>query len=264
MASKRKSTIKAAYIKERKRIQRQTNRMKKRGYEFSTDPLPPIPKRITAASVRRLKQITTKKLYEAAQYVDKTWGEILPGRKGRARERKKTAEKISATLKQKAKWKKDLEDLIKKHRTESEDEYQAQKKRRQKQEEEDKRRLTTDESFQSSFEPWRIAKINVENRFSEVELDFPRTTAKLKAAFSAAEQREGVKEFWTRISEVPDFMTTFDDIFYKAGDHISPLAFNRVMAIINNRASTAQEAKDMQDTFETDAASFDFDPDERF
>ena len=57
--------------------------MKKRGYEFPTDPLPPIPKRITAASVRRLKQITTEKLYEAAQYVDKTWGEILPGRKGR-------------------------------------------------------------------------------------------------------------------------------------------------------------------------------------
>ena len=53
MASKRESvTVKEAYKRERNRIQRQVNRMKKRGYEFDKSPVPAIPKTITAGSVR--------------------------------------------------------------------------------------------------------------------------------------------------------------------------------------------------------------------
>ena len=51
--NKQLSDVKQAYRKERQRIQRQINRMTKRGY-YVPELLPKIPKKITEASVRRL------------------------------------------------------------------------------------------------------------------------------------------------------------------------------------------------------------------
>ena len=64
-----------AYRKERQRIQRQINRMTKRGYDVP-ELLPKIPKKITEASVRRLKKLTTEKLYEESRFIDIETGEI--------------------------------------------------------------------------------------------------------------------------------------------------------------------------------------------
>ena len=69
--AKRKSKLtptQQEYRRERQRIQRQINRMTNRGYDVP-ELLPKIPKKITEASVRRLKKITTEKLYKESRFI---------------------------------------------------------------------------------------------------------------------------------------------------------------------------------------------------
>lgn len=87
-----------AYRRERQRIQRQINRMAKRGYDVP-QLLPKIPKLITQASVRRLKRITTEKLYKESRFIDIETGEILTSKEGQTLERsrrKKSKQKVQA------------------------------------------------------------------------------------------------------------------------------------------------------------------------
>lgn len=89
-----------AYRRERQRIQRQINRMAKRGYDVP-QLLPKIPKLITQASVRRLKKLTTEKLYKESRFIDIETGEILTSKEGQALERsrrKKPKQKVQDPL----------------------------------------------------------------------------------------------------------------------------------------------------------------------
>ena len=80
MARKRKlSPLQQEYRKQRRRVQSFVSRAKKRGYQFIENIIPKIPKKITKASVERLKKLTPKKLYEKAEYVDIETGEIKLG-----------------------------------------------------------------------------------------------------------------------------------------------------------------------------------------
>lgn len=99
--AKRKSKLtptQQEYRRERQRIQRQINRMTNRGYDVP-ELLPKIPKKITEASVRRLKKLTTEKLYKESRFVDIETGEILTSKEGQALERsrrKKPKQKVQA------------------------------------------------------------------------------------------------------------------------------------------------------------------------
>lgn len=99
--AKRKSKLtptQQEYRRERQRIQRQINRMTNRAYDVP-DLLPKIPKKITEASVRRLKRITTEKLYKESRFIDIETGEILTSKEGQALERsrrKKPKQKVQA------------------------------------------------------------------------------------------------------------------------------------------------------------------------
>lgn len=101
MAKRRKQTpAEKAYNRERRRIQRQITRMSQRGYDVPENILPPRPKRITEASVRRLQKITTPKLYERSRYIDLETGELLTGTEGRRLERQATARRAAETRRQ--------------------------------------------------------------------------------------------------------------------------------------------------------------------
>lgn len=99
--AKRKSKLtptQQEYRRERQRIQRQINRMTNRGYDVP-ELLPKIPKKITEASVRRLKKLTTEKLYKESRFIDIETGEILTSKEGQALERsrrKKPKQKVQA------------------------------------------------------------------------------------------------------------------------------------------------------------------------
>lgn len=98
MAKRKKQTpAERVYTKERRRIQRQINRLSKRGYDVPENLLPPRPKRITEASVRRLQKITTLKIYERSRFIDFESGEILSGTEGRKLERQAAARRSAET-----------------------------------------------------------------------------------------------------------------------------------------------------------------------
>lgn len=270
MASKRESvTVKEAYKRERNRIQRQVNRMKKRGYEFEKSPVPAIPKTITAGSVRRLQAITTKKLYEMAKFVDIETGEILPGKKGRALERRRSAVKARDTRIRKKRVGEEIAELIKGlikgQREEQDKEAQRRKKRRKKQDEENVERMRTDSQYSDQFESGEIAEQRVNDLLDSLERDFPKTIEALREAIKSGIRNEGKKKFWQRVADNPNIFNDIEDIFYAPGDHIRPTAFNKVMNFFMNRPMTAKESQNAQDRYEYDtSSSSDFDPDERF
>lgn len=100
MAKKKKaqSPVEKAYYRERNRIKRFIREAEKRGYRFSNFSIPPVPKRITEAGVRRLQKYTPKYLYEKATFLDPVTGEIVSGQRGRQIERKRAALKAQITI----------------------------------------------------------------------------------------------------------------------------------------------------------------------
>lgn len=80
--------------KERRRIQQFVNRARKRGYSFSENAIPSIPKTVSEKTLERFKNITPQKLYSKAIYISPEGVEIK-GTKQRAKEiseQKKRAE----------------------------------------------------------------------------------------------------------------------------------------------------------------------------
>jgi hypothetical protein len=70
-------TIKQEYMKERRRIQQAISQQQKSGYIVPENLLPTIPKRITKASINRLKKITPKTIRSKSELIDFTTGEII-------------------------------------------------------------------------------------------------------------------------------------------------------------------------------------------
>lgn len=101
MARSKQSELVQKYNRERRRIQRQINRMEKRGYMVDSSALPKKPKRITPASVSRLEKITTPKLYQRSRAVIEETGEIITGEEARRIERSNAAKKAAQARKKK-------------------------------------------------------------------------------------------------------------------------------------------------------------------
>lgn len=265
MAGKRKSSpIAQQYRKERKRIQNQMRRMEKRGYIFEKNPLPSIPKKVTAGSVRRLEQLTTKKLYEKAIYVDRKYGDVLSGTQGRALERKASAAKASKTLKQKSETKKYIAKLIRDNRKESDERYKRRKEERKKRDEESKRRIQQEKEFYNRFSHSAEARSSVLEILDEKERGWPNTVAELRRAIREGEAREGKDAFWERVYDYPELFNDLQDIFYYEGDHIRPTSFNRILSLFNDAPLSAEEARAAQDRYESDVSYNYVDPDEEW
>lgn len=103
-ANKRKANLIGEYGKERTRIMRAIGRLEKRGYILDENVLPKAPKNITKGSINKLKKITTKELYNKAEFLDVETGELISGYKGRIKELETRARKAQETkeLKRKA------------------------------------------------------------------------------------------------------------------------------------------------------------------
>lgn len=100
MAKKKLTPLRREYNKQRKRIQQAIKRAEKRGYILEKDILPPIPKKITTQSVKRLSKIDTNKIYENSVKLDTETGEITPGKEARKQERSEAAKKAAKTRKE--------------------------------------------------------------------------------------------------------------------------------------------------------------------
>lgn len=101
MAKQRKLTpAEQAYNKELRRINRFIKAAEKRGFIFNLKILPPSPKKITKATVQRLKKITPETLYKKASYQTDDY-QTISGLEGRKLERSKAARKAAETVRRK-------------------------------------------------------------------------------------------------------------------------------------------------------------------
>lgn len=103
MARKKKLTLKQQYKKELKRIERFIHRASKRGFTFSDDAVPKMPKRVTQKALLKVKQLSPEELYKKATYISPGTQEVLTGIEGRKRERSAAAKKSAQTRKTRAK-----------------------------------------------------------------------------------------------------------------------------------------------------------------
>lgn len=93
MAKRRKlSPAQKQYRKERNRIKQAIKRLENRGYLVPENLLPPEPKKITPASVRRLKKLDINTIYSKSEFVDTETGEVLTGKQGKQAEIRKRAD----------------------------------------------------------------------------------------------------------------------------------------------------------------------------
>ena len=88
-----------AFKKQITRIKNFIRRATKRGYEFSDNVIPTMPKRVTNKSIEKIKNIKPKDLYSKASYLDKSTGEIVSGSTGRKIERNLSSQKAKETRK---------------------------------------------------------------------------------------------------------------------------------------------------------------------
>lgn len=88
-----------AFKKQVTRIKNFIRRATKRGYEFSDNVIPNMPKRVTKKSIEKIKNIKPKDLYSKASYLDKSTGEIVSGSIGRKIECNLSTQKAKETRK---------------------------------------------------------------------------------------------------------------------------------------------------------------------
>ena len=88
-----------AFKKQVTRIKNFIRRATKRGYEFSDNVIPTMPKRVTKKSIEKIKNIKPKDLYSKASYLDKSTGEMVSGSTGRKIERNLSSQKAKETRK---------------------------------------------------------------------------------------------------------------------------------------------------------------------
>lgn len=92
-----KPEVVESYKKELARIKRQIKSMQNRGFIIDESIIPKTPKTIKPESVRNLKKITSKSLYEKSQYYNEADQEIISGKVARGYERRTSAQKGNIT-----------------------------------------------------------------------------------------------------------------------------------------------------------------------
>lgn len=95
MAKRKLTPIQQQYRKERRRIQNAMNRLENQGYVLPEDLLPSMPKKITQASINRLKKITSESIYKKSKKLDFETGEITPGIVARDKARSQRAKEAA-------------------------------------------------------------------------------------------------------------------------------------------------------------------------
>ena len=95
MAKRKLTPIQQQYRKERRRIQNAMNRLEKQGYVIPEDLLPSMPKKVTQASINRLKKITSESIYKKSKKLDFETGEITPGIVARDKARSQRAKEAA-------------------------------------------------------------------------------------------------------------------------------------------------------------------------
>lgn len=241
---KKRTPVEQQWRKELRRIKRFVTSAEKRGYMFT---LPEIkePKKITEASVRKLKKITPKSLYKKAVFVAEG-GVIVKGEQGRQIERKKAAQKGLETRRKRLR--------------EAERNEQGFEQRRRKADKQYRKKFESDAEFRQRFSEGKLAYQTVMEMIENVTFGRPSACRSLKALLNSEIDSYGFDTTMMSISNAPEeFISECQRALMYSPEHPSHQdALRRIRVLITGTLPTAEELRNFQDMMDSEETASDF------
>lgn len=238
--TRKQTPIQKEYAKQVSRIKAFIRRAEKRGYRFEKDIVPAKPKRITKASVRKLKEIKPITLYKKSTYLSES-GDIVSGVQGRKEERSNAAKKglqkkkyVRGGMSNDPDYEKWLED-------------------RRKKDEEEKKKLRK-EKIRELFTKGNIIYNNILDLLSDIDKQHQKAAEKLRKLLEAQINEFEKEKVMLSIAQNESEVMELVDITlrYNPGDDRHDTAIRELYTLFKGEIPTSQDMKDLQDTIDAD------------
>lgn len=202
-------SIREQYQQQVRRILRRVKAMQERGYEVPETIVPKAPKRITSASVRRLKKITPSTIAQKSKYYGElSYGAEIAGSNAYKQELEESRRKAQETRRRRNEeqekrdqLQKELEDARRKDEENRRRRYEEQKRQRDEQEQfererrekdrQERDRLRDDESYRRKFEQAKISFDQLDAVITQTGVYNPVAEAEMREHLSNAISRYG-------------------------------------------------------------------------
>lgn len=239
------------YKKQLRRIKQQISRAKKKGYRFSTDiiPKPKNPEKIAIADVRKLEELTSRKIYKQATALSEITGKEISGTERQKEIRREAGIRASITRKNRE----NVRQAI--HTYESQVQPTTFEQKIRQRDEEQKQKLSTDKDFQSSFNAGLIAYGKVEDMINDViKHDYNNVGQYLKSRLQAEIDQYGFDNVMASIGKTPqafieqcELILQYQVTSDKIDNHISKLS-----VLIAGEIPSAKTMQDIDDRISQD------------
>ena len=219
----KKSQLLKDYNKERNRIKRFIRNAEKRGYVFEPNVIPPIPKTITAGSIRRLSKIRPTQLYNKAYAISAVTGQPITVEQRKKEIRQQASRKAWETRQRK----KDLE------------QYE---------------RIKKDEEWQQMFNLSRIVWDKVQSMIANVGVQQSQSADLLNNLLNSEIKKYGVDAVLYSISQASeDFLSTCEAIIkYHPSSEVSRTAVQHLYTLISGNLPSDEEQAEIDNALSND------------
>lgn len=234
MAKRKKLTpTQKAYNAQVSRIKRFIKNAEKRGYRFEKTVIPPKPKRITKASVKKLKELTAEKLYYKSTYLTEE-GEVVKGSRGRAQERRAAGKKAHQTRIRNQKG-------FEKTRRQADQQFYAQ--------------LQEDKKLQDELNEGKIVYSQIIQMINEVNKTHKKAASHLKGVLDGEIKMYGEQKTLRLIAENSREVLELAEIAirYNPGDNRHDTAIRELLQLITGEIMSSQEARELQDMIDMES-----------
>lgn len=251
----RSNTLKKQYTSQRRRIQRFIANAEKRGFRFSSKEtiLPKIPKKITKASINRLKKITADTLYRKATYLTDEC-DVVSGWKGRLIERSNSGKKAAET--RKLKRQSITKEKLSKQTTQipMPDVSPEWLEQRRRQDVLDRKRLSESDELRQMFNEGNIIYDQIKQAIAEVRRDHLQAGMHLERVLNNQITQYGKEMVIRTMAQAPSEVLELIDISlrYNPGDNRHDTAIRELQMVITGYIPDAQESRDLQDSIDQD------------
>lgn len=241
------SIAKKQYNQQVSRIKRFIKSAEQRGYRFENKSklIPPKPKRITQASVAKLKKITPEKLYNKATYLSES-GKVISGTQGRKEERSIAAKKAAKTIK------------LKKLAIQQQKAPLSWEEQRRQKDQIQLERLKQDSEYRALFTQGNIIYNQIIDMINDIRRDHQKAADHLQKILEAEINTYGKEDVMRSIGQAPEEILEIVDIVlrYNPGDNRHDTAIKEFAMLIKGTIPTAEELREIQDAIDEDI-SFD-------
>lgn len=247
-----KSPYYSQYMTERRRVQRLTRRLEREGYQPTVETLPPIPKKLTPASIRTVQKRTEKYIKDRSDFMALTdtdqyaAGDVI--REAKVKKRRTKREAVSQAQ----------EELARQQAEQEQEEHREFERRRRELDREQRERLERDAELRRQLSEGGMIADSIEGLISNIEDTFSRELAKYARNAWEHALKDDRQALYRRLAEHPEVIDKLKDSYYqnKSGDHFRPTEFNNFVNILQGTAMSAKEMQDVNDKYERSQALY--------